>query len=142
MDPASALGLASAVVAIVDFSWKLLTGAREIHKSMEGGTAENAHLEDVTGHLESLMQVLTADVPVKTTAERNILHLAEECKKDAKALMDLLMELKVPGRRQSLWESLKAKWKSVMKKREVAQLKIRLQESRADIQVNIISMLK
>lgn len=142
MDPVSALGLASAVVAIVDFSWKLVTGAWEIHQSLEGATAENAHLEDVTGRLESLMQALTADVPVKTAAERNILHLAKECKQDAETLRALLMEMKAPGRRRSLWKSLNAKWKTVLNKREVAQLKVRIQESRDNIQVHIISMLQ
>lgn len=142
MDPVSALGFASAVVAIVDFSWKLVTGAWEIHQSLEGVTAENAHLEDVTGRLESLMQALTAGAPNETKAEKNIVNLAQQCQQDAAVLRALLMEMKVPGRRRSLWKSLNAKWKSILNEREVVQLKTRIQERRETIQVHIISILK
>ena len=142
MDPISAVGLASAIVAIIDFSWKLVTGTWEIHQSLEGITVENGHLEDVMGRLESLMQALQADIPIKTAAEWNIQRLAKECKEDAEILRALLMEMKVPGRRRSLLKSLDAKWKSILNKHEVAQLKTRIQESRDDIQMNLIALLK
>lgn len=88
------------------------------------------------------MQALTTDVPIKTMAERNVVHLANECKRDAEGLRVLLMEMKASERRRSLWKSLHSKWKSILNRQEVAQLKNRLQESRANIQFNIMSMLK
>lgn len=142
MDPLSAIGLASAIVAFVDFSWNLVTGTWEIYHSLDGVAAENARLEDVTDDLESLTQALEAKFPVKTKAEKNIQRLAEDCKEDAKTLKDLLDEMKAPGRRRFFWKSLNAKWKSILNKDEVARLKSQLQETRAEIQLNLTAILR
>lgn len=142
MDPVSAIGVASAIVAFVDFSWNLVTGTWEIYHSLDGVTAENARLEDVTDDLGSLVQALKADVPVKTKAEKNIRRLAQDCEEDAKTLKALLDEMKVPGRRRLFWKSLNAKWKSILNRDEVARLKSQLQETRAEIQLNLVAMLR
>lgn len=142
MDPLSVIGLASAIVAFVDFSWNLVTGTWEIYHSLDGVVAENARLEDVTDDLESLTKALEADFPVKTKAERNIKRLAQNCKEDAKTLKDLLEEMKAPGRRRLFWKSLDAKWKSILNKDEVARLKSQLQESRTEIQLNLTAILR
>lgn len=136
------IGLASAIVAFVDFSWNLVTGTWEIYHSLDGVVAENARLEDVTDDLESLTKALEADFPVKTKAERNIKRLAQNCKEDAKTLKDLLEEMKAPGRRRLFWKSLDAKWKSILNKDEVARLKSQLQESRTEIQLNLTAILR
>lgn len=142
MDPLSAIGVASAIVAFLDFSWNLVTGTWEIYHSLDGVAAENARLEDVTDDLESLTQALDTGFPIKTKTEKNIQQLASYCKEDAKTLKDLLEEMKAPGRRRLFWKSLNAKWKSILNKDEVARLKSQLQESRAEIQVNLTAMLK
>lgn len=136
------IGLASAIVAFVDFSWNLVTGTWEIYHSLDGVVAENARLEDVTDDLKSLTKALEADFPVKTKAERNIKRLAQNCKEDAKTLKDLLEEMKAPGRRRLFWKSLDAKWKSILNKDEVARLKSQLQESRTEIQLNLTAILR
>lgn len=142
MDPLSAIGLASAIVAFVDFSWNLVTGTWEIYHSLDGVATENACLEDVTDDLESLTQALEANFPVKTKAEKNIKRLAQDCKEDAKTLKDLLDEMKAPGKRRLFWKSLNAKWRSILNKDEVARLKSQLQESRAEIQLNLTAILR
>lgn len=142
MDPLSAVGLASAVVAFIDFSWDLVTGTWEIYHSLDGVATENARLEDVMDDLESLTQALEADFPVKTKAEKNIQHLAQDCKEDAKTLKGLLDEMKAPGRRRLFWKSLNAKWKSILNKDDVARLKSQLQDSRAEIQLNLSVILR
>lgn len=142
MDPLSAIGLASAIVAFIDFSWNLVTGTWEIYHSLDGVAAENARLEDVTDDLESLTQALKTDFAVKTKAEKNIQRLAQDCKEDAKTLKALLDQMKVPGRRREFWKSLSAKWKSILKKDEIAQLKSQLQESRAEIHLNLTAILR
>lgn len=142
MDPLSAIGLASAIVALIDFSWNLVTGSWEIYHSLDGVAAEHARLEDVTDDLELLTQALKTDIAVKTKAEKNIQRLAQDCKEDAKTLKDLLDQMKVPGRRRVFWKSLSAKWKSILKKDEIAQLKAQLQESRAEIHLNLTAILR
>lgn len=142
MIPLSAIGLASAIVAFLDFSWNLVTVTWEIYQSLDGVAAENARLEDVTDDLESLTQALEADFLVKTKAERNIQRLAKYCKEDAKSLKDLLDEMKAPGKRRLFWKSLNAKWKTILNKDEVSRLKSQLQESRAEIQLNLAAILR
>lgn len=142
MDPLSAIGLASAIVAFVDFSWNLVTGTWEIYHSLDVAAAENARLEDVMDDLESLTQALEAKFPVKTKAEKNIQRLAQDCKQDAKTLKDLLDEMKATGRRRLFRKSLNAKWKSILNKDEVARLKSQLQETRAEIQLNLTAILR
>ncbi|KAI7788153.1 Vegetative incompatibility HET-E-1 [Diaporthe eres] len=136
------MGLASAIVAFVDFSWNLVTGTWEIYHSLEGVAAENARLEDVRDDLESLTQALEADFPVKTKAEKSIQRLAQDCKEDAKTLKHLLDEMKAPGRRRLFWKSLNAKRKSILNKDEVARLKWQLQDIRAEIQLNLTAILR
>ena len=44
MDPITAVGLASSIITFVEFGFKLVDGAREIHLSTTGKTAHNAQL--------------------------------------------------------------------------------------------------
>lgn len=142
MDPLSAIGLASAIVAFVDFSWNLVTGTWEVYHSLDGVTAENARLEDAAHGLESLTQALKADIPVKTKAEENIQGLAKDCEAYAKELKDLLNEMKITGRKFWLGKSLIAKLKSHRNKDKVDRLKCQLQEFRAQIQLNLTVILR
>lgn len=47
MDPITAVGLASSIITFVEFGFKLVDGAREIHLSTTGKTAHNATAEVV-----------------------------------------------------------------------------------------------
>lgn len=141
MDPASAFGLAASVIAFVDFAWELVTGAAEIYHSPNGTSDKNARLEDVIDDLESLAESLQNGATVKTRAEKKIKRLAQDCQADAEELLDLLSKLRATNRR-SVWSSLMAKWKSLLKKEEIADLKGRLQEYRSDILLNLTIIIQ
>lgn len=96
----------------------------------------------MTGDLESLAQAVQAQVPVKTKAEKNIIRLAQDCQEDSETLLELLSSLKAVGMRKRLWSSLNAAWQTILKKSEVTQLKAQLQESRAEIRVNLTIIIK
>lgn len=142
MDPASAIGVASSVLAFIDFSWKLIHGTVEIYRSPDGTSDENARLEDVMDDVKSLAESLQAGVSVRTKAERNIKRLAQDCQEDAEELLGLLSEMKVPGKRKTVWRSLGAKWMSILKKEKVTDLRSRLHDSRADLMLNLTLLLQ
>lgn len=142
MDPVYAVGLASAILSFVEFSWGLVSGTWEIHHTLDGITNENARLEDVMEDLGLLADALHSQVPVETQAEKNIARLAKDCQEDSKTLRGLLSSMKGTGKRRQVWKSLKASWRSILDKDEVAQLKSQLQGSRAEIQLNLITVLQ
>lgn len=142
MDPVSAIGLASSILTFVDFSWKLVQGTLEIYHSPDGTSDENARLEHVIADLDLLADSLQTGVSARTRAERNIKDLAEDCREDSKALLELLSEMKVSGKRRTLWRSLSAKWSSILNKERATELKNRLRETREDIMLNLTQLLR
>jgi len=140
MDPVSAVGLASSIITFVDFSWKLIAGSLEIYRSLDGSLQENARLEDVIDDLDSIAEDLEKTTSGRTKSERAIRRLAEECRSDAKVLLDILKQLKVPKR--SIWKSVYAKWRALRKREEVRDLKERLQEYRGEILINLTLLLR
>lgn len=142
MDAVSVVGLASSIIAFIDFSWELVAGTWEIYRSPNGSLDKNARLEDVVEDLKSLTKPLQIKVAVNTVAETKIERLARYCQDDSQTLLDLLSSLQLDVKRRTIWTSLNAKWKNILKKKEVAELKSQLQESRAEIQFYITIMIE
>jgi hypothetical protein len=132
MDPVTAAGLASSIITFIDFSWSLVSGAVEIYHSIDGTLEENAYLEDVMGDLRSIAEDLSQGGPRKTKSERNLQLIAEDCHKDSKSLLNILEELRVPGKRTP-WKSLKTAWASLRKKDRVSGLGKKLQGYRSEM---------
>jgi len=58
MDPLTAFSVAGTVIQFVDFSTKLVLGARELYKSSSGVLSANQELELVTSDLQAVLQKL------------------------------------------------------------------------------------
>lgn len=142
MDPATAIGVASSVLAFLDFSIKVANGAVEIYHSVEGMTSENAHLENVARDMKSRAKSLKQDTVARTEEEKSIVELAEECYRISDRMMGLLKETKVKGGRHSKFGSLKAAFVGKRKEKDVAELKSQLQEYRAQILLNLQLVLQ
>lgn len=142
MDPVSAIGLASSIIAFIDFSWELIAGTWEIYRSPDGVLDKHARLEDVIDDLKSLTEPLRAKVPTNTPAETKIQRLARYCQDDSQALLNLLTDLQLDVKRKTIWSSLSAKWKGILKKKEASELMAQLEENRAEIQFHVIVMIK
>ncbi|KEZ45757.1 hypothetical protein SAPIO_CDS1557 [Scedosporium apiospermum] len=141
MEPVSAVGLASSIITFVEFAFKLVTGALEVYRSVDGTLEENARLERVIGDLNSIVDDLGKKGGGGCRSERAIRDLAVECQADAELLVDILKSLKVPGRR-TLWKSVTAQWKALLRKDEITGLKERLQEYRSEIMLNLMLLLR
>lgn len=147
MDLISAIGLASSIIAFIEFnSWELLAGISEIYRSgLPGGHLRSAcTARGRDGGLRVTRPVSRSTSPCQDESRENIIRLAQDCQEDSKSLLDLLSGLKAvqAGKRKRVWRSLNVAWKTILKKKEVAHLKAQLQESRAEIQLNLITMIQ
>jgi hypothetical protein len=144
MDYVSAVGLASSVITFVEFAWNLIAGAVETYRSVDGTLAENARLDDVKDDLDYLTDLLDKRLTGngKTKAERRIARVAADCHADSKELQSLLGEIAGPKGNRAVWRSLKASWMNLIKRKDVAELKTRLQEHRSVVLLQVTLLLR
>lgn len=142
MDPVSAVGLASSVLTFIEFAWNLVGGAVEIYHSVNGTLHENARLDDVQYDLDSVSDLLSAQPTCKTRAERKIARVAEDCRTDSRMIQNLLKEIADPKNNRAIWRSLKASWLSIRSRKDVAELKDRLQEYRSEVLLHVALLLR
>ena len=139
MDPATAIGVASSVLNIIEFSWHVLHGTREVYMSSSGATIENAHISNVLNDLEDAADALTNGLEGRDRHERAVLRLAGQCQSLSLELGGLLRRLQAKD--TSTWESLRTKLRSMLKEKEVASLEKRLGEYRQEIILQIDLMI-
>lgn len=142
MDPVSTVSLASSILTFVEFAWNLVGGAFEIYRSVDGTLDENARLDDVQDELDSLSDLLSVQPTCKTRAERRIARVAEDCRADSKTLQVLLKEIAGSRNNRAVWRSLKASWLSIRSRKDVAELKDRLQEYRSEALLHVSLLLR
>ncbi|KAI0477938.1 hypothetical protein GGR56DRAFT_639418 [Xylariaceae sp. FL0804] len=100
MDPVSAIGVAAAAVAFLDFSVEVVKTWNEIRDSTDFATSHNKELEEMTGKVRGFRQELahpsqTAKVP------KRISDIAKQCVNQAEKLEKLLKETRRDGKVQS-----------------------------------------
>lgn len=142
MDPVSAIGLASSILTFVEFAWGLIGGAVEIYHSVDGTLNENARLDDVRDDLDYLSGLLILQPTCRTRTERKIARVAEGCHADSKELQNLLKEIAGPKNNRAFWRSLKTSWLSIKNRKDVAELKSRLQEYRSEVLLHVALLLR
>lgn len=143
MDPLSALGLTSAILQIIDFSAKLISGAAEIYSSASGTTIA---FEDSDRTIESLRN-LTRRLDVRTSGgplsreDRRLLEIKDGCEvlsRDVQAIISAIRP-KNPGSRR---ESLLASWKTMRRKGKLKTLEERLDRHRAQVQEYLMAAMR
>jgi hypothetical protein len=139
MDPVTAIGLASAIIAFIDFAHQIATGADGIYSSATGATKENAHIETVISDLDDAARDLT-EISSKTKHGKALNALATKCKKVSEDLLQLLNTLTVSGER-STWKISTVAIRNVRKEGKVAKTLARLGEYRSEILLQLSLML-
>lgn len=142
MDPASAIGLASAVLTFVEAAWTLVGGAVEIYNSVDGTRDDSRRLDKAKHELEYLCALREKRATYGTEAEERISEVAKDCQTDSKALQDILKKIADPRSKGAFWGSLKASWRNLRSRKDVAQLKSRLEEHRSKILFNVVLLLR
>ena len=141
MDPLTALGLASNVIQVVDFSIRLVSKGVEIYK--DGSLAENDDAEEITQSLKGLNGKLQRSIQDSkcggplSEEDQSLMGLCANCESIANQLLTRLGQIKVTGKHR--------KWKSVrqaLKKDEVEELARRLGMYRSEINLNVTVSLR
>lgn len=140
MDPVAAIGLAGNIVQFLDFSCKLLSGAKGLYNSRTGASDENKVLETVSNDLRLLNGELTAPSAYGAIPD-SIKDLASQCKDVAVQLIDVLNEIKVKGphrKRSSFVQALRGVWE----KDQIEGLSKQLDRLRSEIQIRLQLMMR
>ena len=140
MDPVTAIGLASAILSLIDYAHKIVTGADELYKSATGATEENTHTGTIVKDLDEAAANLT-DLSGKTKHEKALNDLAAKCRKISNDLLHLLNKLIVSDN-LSTWTVLKATIRNLRKKDEVTKMVAKIGEYRSQILLRLNLMLK
>ena len=75
MDPVTAVGLASSIVAFITFGTSLLKGAIKIHESLDGALDDNRSREAITYAMTRFLSRLSPPNDSMLTGEdRELLH--------------------------------------------------------------------
>ncbi|CZR32422.1 uncharacterized protein FPRO_02016 [Fusarium proliferatum ET1] len=111
LDPVTAIGLASSIVAFVDFSAKLVKGSIEIYQASDGTLTENRNSQAVASAMERFAARLVIQQPSQLFGEeKELVDLAKNCHVVCMELLNLLGRIKpkdLSSKRQSLWAALK-----------------------------------
>jgi hypothetical protein len=85
MEPFSALGVASNIIQIADFSSRIISRGYELYKSADGRTEEHAMLDNAAENLTRLYNEMNrfdmANPHNLTEADRQILKLSKKSRK-------------------------------------------------------------
>ena len=151
MEAIVAFGLASNIVAFVDFGLKVVSKGHHIYRSNDGSLAENNDLEVVTNDLLILQTQLSQSTgsvsaaPSSVTAsveeEKHLRTLLAASNDSARRLLALLNKAKAQGRFRR-WKSLRQAVKSVCSKNEVDDIARRLSDFRSQLQTRLILSLR
>lgn len=143
MDPLTALGLASAILQIVDFSSKLVSGAVEAYSSASGTTVEFEDSERVTESLKDLtrqLNVRTTGAPL-SAEDRRILEMKQGCQDLSRDIQDIVKSTKSkqPGSKRA---SFLVSWKTLKHRGKLKMLEQRLDRYRSQIRDYLLATMR
>lgn len=131
LDPASALGLAAALVQLTGFVKGILSDSHEIYRSTDGALVRNIELESVCRRFDELM-LITETRSRATQADDQLARLSNDTRKITKELLERLGKLKLDAG-DSKWKTVRRAIESVMQSKDVKDLEARLDKQREQI---------
>ena len=146
MDPLTALGLASSVIQVVDFSIRLVSKGVEIYK--DGRLVENFDAEQTTQSLKGLNGKLQRSIQDSKCSgplseeDESLMGLCANCESIANELLKRFDQIKVTGKHRK-WKSARQALKSVTgSKDELEELARKLGMYRSEIILNVTVSLR
>lgn len=142
MDPVSALGLAAAIVQLLDFAGKVTNGARQIYISGADAPAVDADVGTCALELDALCNRLkTSHLVPQTPDDKALCRLASRCSAISKELSDFLKSIKAknPDKR---WQCFLSSVKSQLRKSQRDDLLTRLSECRAQLTIQLSRLIR
>jgi hypothetical protein len=141
MDPFAAIGLASNIISFVDYSTKIVNGAREIYDSTSGMTQENKSLESIVSEMKELSSKLLPHTgSARSENEEALCRIAAECNIISDHILEHLSKTK-PKDSKSKRDVLFAAVKNKFREKERLELEKRLANCRSqlDLQLNFLT---
>ena len=144
MDPLSALSLASNIVQLVDVGTRVISATFELYSP--DGISINGELESVMSDLVNLCSALERPQdritgPNLSKSELQLVPLARSCKKLGEELLTVLNSLKVQSPHKK-WQSFRKALKAVWKEKEILRYKERITNTRSEISLRLIGILR
>jgi hypothetical protein len=126
MDPLSAIGLASNIIAFMDLASKLISRTYEAYNSSTGTSKEITDLTQVIGDLQATARRLSNQVwPARTDDEVAVLNLSRKCQDLSNDIVDILTKLQMKGRKSKL-KNIQVAWKTMREKGNLEAIEKRL----------------
>jgi hypothetical protein len=140
MDPLTAIGLASNIIAFVDFSSKLVKVAAEVRRSTSGVTEDIGDAVTISKSLESMLAGLqTPPIPASAPHEdETLVLLAKNCSKTCVDLQELVKKIK--GKPSS--SGLGPAWRVLRNGGKLAAMESRLEKFRGQIMIHVQMMMR
>ncbi|KAK1498980.1 hypothetical protein CCUS01_02600 [Colletotrichum cuscutae] len=134
-----AIGIAAGIIAFLDFSWKLTTGANELYDSRRQVSRENARIREIIEDLRNYSFELQSEQLGSSRHEQALKALSTACYDVCQELIAILDTLK--ARRNSRWAALRVTWAGMRQRKEVAHIEGRLAEYRMEMNTRLLALL-
>lgn len=156
MEPLAALGLASNIVQIVDFSGRIISRSKEIYRSADGKLAAHIALEQAAKSLRLLSHDLIEDIPLpddlfskgdtikrreKSAAEVRLLNLSSQTKAITDKIIERIQRENV-GNASNPWKSVDQAFRSIWNEKELQSLEAGLADIREEINTALLFSLR
>ena len=126
MDPASAIGVTSAVITFLEFSWKVVRNAKEIYDSADGCSNDNLTREAIAKSMHGFSRKLQPPDPSAISPEyQGICKLSSECQSISSEILKISDSLKI-GEARSRYNALRTGLKAWRFRNDLIQLEERL----------------
>jgi hypothetical protein len=156
MKPLPAVGLASSLIQIIDFSLKITRKDWKIYQRTEGDTpaVENhALLQDVANNLyrlslkldENELKKLSSDPKRGKLSEpaEHLLKISDETKELVTTLVEGVLQAQARGSfGDPKWQTIREALATVWKKKEITAIKKKLKNTRKDVETNLLLALR
>lgn len=146
MEGLAAVGAASSIVQLLDFSLKLLATGREIRDSASGSTLQNEALEHVYQQLRSILQPVESFAASNVAQSRHfksdhILPAARIAQRDCSEILSLLGKLRIKSGGNKRWGSMVASFKSMLGASKLLEIETRLRTELASVSIELSKMI-
>ena len=138
MDPLTAIDLVVKIYQFLDFSGKLIHGAKEVYVSSDGLTRTDKSLDTVVKEMKSFSSALLPLDGSRFGGDdgRSLCRLAAECNIISDQILELLEKVRSKhsnSRLQSVWTALKSK----MQEKDRQELERRLESCRNQLGIQL-----
>ena len=147
LDPGSALGLASNIFQVVDFSARLISKGNQYYKSINGQLLEHAELSTISRRLVELNSGLEQSVAAfyrhrdLSAQEHALKAVAGDCKDAAQGFLTVLRDFEVSGNHRA-WKSFRQAFKTVWSKEKMEEMLSRLAELKQQVVLHLLVVIK